>query len=236
LTANIVIMAAGLGIRLRPLTNTIPKPLIKVNGKPIIETIIDGFSQTIVDEIFVITGHLHDEFNYLETKYNNLRLLHNKEFNTTNNIFSLYQYLLLNIDKDTFICEGDVFLSDSFVIDQVPMNSLYYSVKNYDLKKDWGFKVVDEKIESITNSYSNSHLMLGLSFLKYNDFSKISRKIKQMIVDEENKSLFWDEALNSSLNDIHLSVYEIKEHSLFEIDTLSDLERVIKIVGANENY
>jgi CTP:phosphocholine cytidylyltransferase-like protein len=206
-----------------------------VNGKPIIETIIDGFSQTIVDEIFVITGHLHDEFNYLETKYNNLRLLHNKEFNTTNNIFSLYQYLLLDKDQDLFICEGDVFFSGGFMINQIPRNSLYYSIKNFDLKKDWGFKVVDERIESITNSDSNSHLMVGLSFMKKSDFSKISRKIKQMVVDEENKSLFWDEALNLLLNVIHLSVNEIKEFSLVEIDTISDLDRVVKLVGSNEN-
>ncbi|AYC28957.1 nucleotidyltransferase family protein [Paenisporosarcina cavernae] len=42
---SVVLMAGGLGTRLRPLTNDIPKPMLKVGGKPILETIIDGFKQ-----------------------------------------------------------------------------------------------------------------------------------------------------------------------------------------------
>lgn len=42
---QVVLMLGGLGTRLRPLTNNIPKPMLKVGNKPIIETIIDGFKQ-----------------------------------------------------------------------------------------------------------------------------------------------------------------------------------------------
>ena len=42
---QVVLMLGGLGTRLRPLTNDIPKPMLKVGNKPIIETIIDGFKQ-----------------------------------------------------------------------------------------------------------------------------------------------------------------------------------------------
>ncbi|GJM07321.1 MAG: alcohol dehydrogenase [marine bacterium B5-7] len=41
----VVLMAGGLGSRLKPLTNDCPKPLLKVGGKPILENIIDGFSE-----------------------------------------------------------------------------------------------------------------------------------------------------------------------------------------------
>ena len=37
-----ILMAAGMGTRMRPLTETMPKPLIPVHGKPMIETVIDG--------------------------------------------------------------------------------------------------------------------------------------------------------------------------------------------------
>lgn len=42
---QVVLMLGGLGTRLRPLTNDIPKPMLKVGNKPIVETIIDGFKQ-----------------------------------------------------------------------------------------------------------------------------------------------------------------------------------------------
>lgn len=42
---QVVLMVGGLGTRLRPLTNEIPKPMLKVGGKPILETIIEGFKQ-----------------------------------------------------------------------------------------------------------------------------------------------------------------------------------------------
>lgn len=42
---TVVLMAGGLGTRLRPLTENIPKPMLNVGNKPILETIIDGFKQ-----------------------------------------------------------------------------------------------------------------------------------------------------------------------------------------------
>ncbi|MGZ7445986.1 nucleotidyltransferase family protein [Paenibacillus sp. TH7-28] len=42
---SVVLMLGGLGTRLRPLTNDIPKPMLKVGNKPILETIIESFKQ-----------------------------------------------------------------------------------------------------------------------------------------------------------------------------------------------
>ncbi|QGM31025.1 CBS domain-containing protein [Bacillus sp. N3536] len=44
-TNTVILMVGGLGSRLRPLTNDIPKPMLHVGNKPILETIIDGFKQ-----------------------------------------------------------------------------------------------------------------------------------------------------------------------------------------------
>ena len=230
MSANLVILAAGLGNRLRPLTNITPKPLLKINGKPIIETIIEGFSHIVVDEIFVITGHLHEEFNYLEFKYKNLRILHNKYYRSTNNMYSLHQYMLLNKKKDVFICEGDVFFHPNFFIKQHPFRSVYYAVKNSSLIEEWGFSVEDKRIKSIKINNSNSHLMVGLSFINRSDFLKISLKVKRLINDDSNNDLFWDEAVNSMLRELIIEIVEIQDYSLIEIDTLDDLLKVRKLL------
>ena len=66
---NAIIMAAGKGERLRPLTETTPKPLIEIHGTPMIENIISSLKQKGVDDITIVTGYLKDKFEYLKDKH-----------------------------------------------------------------------------------------------------------------------------------------------------------------------
>jgi len=56
-----VILAAGRGKRLRPLTDTTPKPLISIGGKPILEWILRGLRKAGIQEVAVVTGHLNEQ-------------------------------------------------------------------------------------------------------------------------------------------------------------------------------
>lgn len=51
-----VILAAGKGTRMRELTNELPKPMLNVQGKPILEHIIEGIIGAGIREIFIVTG------------------------------------------------------------------------------------------------------------------------------------------------------------------------------------
>jgi len=55
-----VILAAGKGTRLRPLTDTLPKPLVKVAGKPLLDHIV-GALPSSVDELIIVTGYLEEK-------------------------------------------------------------------------------------------------------------------------------------------------------------------------------
>ena len=52
-----IIMAGGKGLRLRPITKKIPKPMIKINGKPILETIINK-AKNRFENFIIITNYL----------------------------------------------------------------------------------------------------------------------------------------------------------------------------------
>ncbi|MCS7089748.1 MAG: nucleotidyltransferase family protein [Verrucomicrobiota bacterium] len=51
-----VILAAGRGTRMRELTRALPKPMLRVQGRPILEHIIDGLGRAGIREIFIVTG------------------------------------------------------------------------------------------------------------------------------------------------------------------------------------
>ena len=58
---KVVIPVAGKGTRLLPLTNHVPKPLLRVAGRPVMDYVIDNLDGLDVEELIFITGHLKDQ-------------------------------------------------------------------------------------------------------------------------------------------------------------------------------
>ena len=85
-----IIMAAGKGERMHPLTEKTPKPLIRVNGRRMIDSVIEGLRENGITEIYVVTGHLKEQFEVLKAKYPGVQLIENPYYETCNNISSLY--------------------------------------------------------------------------------------------------------------------------------------------------
>ena len=100
-----IIMAAGLGQRMKPLTLETPKPLISVNGKRMIDTVIDALRENGITEIYVVVGHLKEKFVGLEEQYPGLKLIENPYYNTCNNISSLY--VARDHIENAIILDGD---------------------------------------------------------------------------------------------------------------------------------
>lgn len=69
-----LILAAGEGTRLRPITYTTPKPLVPINGKPILQYSLEAL-EGYVDEVFIVVGYLADKIkDYYKDRFNNMKI------------------------------------------------------------------------------------------------------------------------------------------------------------------
>ena len=100
-----IIMAAGIGKRMQPVTLETPKPLVSVNGVRMIDTVIQGLLKNGISEIYVVVGYLKEKFVSLEQEYPQVKLIENPYYAIYNNISSLYvarEHL-----EDVMILDGD---------------------------------------------------------------------------------------------------------------------------------
>ena len=62
---NAVLMAAGYGRRLAPITDTVPKGLLQIRGEVLVERQIEQLIAAGIEEIFLVVGYRKDQFSYL---------------------------------------------------------------------------------------------------------------------------------------------------------------------------
>ena len=84
-----VLIAAGFGSRMVPITLNTPKPLVRVGGKRIIDTILDAVYAAGITEVYVVRGYLGEQFDQLLYKYPTIKLIDNPLYNEANNISSM---------------------------------------------------------------------------------------------------------------------------------------------------
>ncbi|PKN20537.1 MAG: class I and II aminotransferase [Deltaproteobacteria bacterium HGW-Deltaproteobacteria-6] len=117
-----VILAAGLGNRMRPLTDTVHKTLLKVGNESIIERIINGLKANGIKDIVVVTGYLADELKqYLLDRSGgiNFTFVNNPRYRETNNIYSLaLAFNEIEIDDDILLVESDL-IYENKIIDKI---------------------------------------------------------------------------------------------------------------------
>ncbi|MHA1515886.1 MAG: nucleotidyltransferase family protein, partial [Candidatus Heimdallarchaeaceae archaeon] len=150
---KVVILAAGEGIRLKPLTDSNPKPLLKVLGEPILKRSIDGFLKFGINSFVIVTHFMEEKIkDYLAKEFPTIEFtfLHQEEIKGTGNAFLLAKS---EIEKDFFIgVNGDCIYSESLLKQTViAARNGFISVGGKHTKEteNFGIIIVDEKEKPI---------------------------------------------------------------------------------------
>ncbi len=219
-----ILIAAGKGERMRPITNEIPKPLVKVHGVPMIETVIGGLKARGVDEIIVVVGYLSEKFSYLPEKYDGLKLIENTEYTVKNNISSIHAALDYMGDCDTFVCEADLYVSDPSIFDSELEGSCYYGKLVPGHSEDWVLDLdANGHICRIGTCGDNAYNMVGVSYFKAADAKLIGEAVKATYEREGHEKLYWDEVVGEKLAELGLTVHPVEIGQIVEIDSVAEL-------------
>ena len=222
-----ILMAAGLGSRMRPLTDTVAKPLVQVNGVPLIETVIAALNKRGVSEIYVVTGYKAEQFEPLTKRYPNLRLIYNAEYATKNNINSVAVVADKMASSACFICEADLFLPNDDVLCRELTKSGYFGKMVEGHSDDWVFDTDETgRITRIGKIGDNRFNMAGISYFRQAEAEKIANAIVEDVKLPENANLFWDEVVDKLVKrgDLDLVVHKVSPSDIVECDTVDDLK------------
>lgn len=219
-----VFIAAGFGHRLVPITLNTPKPLVRVNGTRMIDTLLDAVLAAGIEEIWLVRGYLGEQFDQLLYKYPMIKFIENPIFNEANNISSAMcaRHLL----KNAYVLEADLVLYNPKLITKYQYASNYLGVP-VDKTDDWCFETKNRVITKVSVGGTNCHHMFGISYWNANDGAKLYEDIKHVYEQPGGKERYWDQvALTYRKQNYQLEVRECSFDDIIEIDTFTDLKKI----------
>lgn len=229
-----IILAAGVGSRLRPITDHMPKSLIQVGNKKVLDYQIEGYLSAGLnqEDINIVTGYRSEDIaKYLKEKYPRVKIVENREFATTNNMYSLYlaiNTLEQNRVESLFINNADCIYDYSIIKQMVesPNENLIACKKDVYIEESMKVTVSGDRIVNISKQiHANDAYGVSLDLYKFGSATFVSLKnIISRIIEKEKKINLWTELSFPELftNSTVLPI-DTKNLKWVEIDNKEDL-------------
>lgn len=222
-----IFIAAGFGSRLIPITFNTPKPLVRVHGKRIIDTLLDAVLAVGIQEIIIVRGYLAEQFDQLLYKYPMIKFVENPAFSDANNISSAMcvRYML----SGSYVFEADLLLHNPDLVRKYQYRSNFLGIP-VERSDDWCFTVKDGIIKSQAVGGVNCYQEVGISYWDANDGAKLAEHIEKTYGMPGGKERYWDQVPFVFFpNEYQVEIRECSTEDIVEIDTFKELKAIDKI-------
>ena len=236
-TENAIILAAGQGSRLLPITEHMPKCLIEINSTTILENALNNLSSAGVKNVYVVVGYMAD---LIREKIGNIYLgmsifyIENPQFSITNNMVSL----MLGIEPckgPAWIIESDIFFDSTILDRHYGKYDMLWYVDSQRKDLDGAYIIAEsggrakdlEIVRDVSLLKQNHHKSIGILWVNQTGLPKIFEWLKEGV--EHNKTnLFYDLILAEHIMEINIHINDVNPSKWFEIDTEEDLKNARK--------
>ena len=223
-----IVLAAGFGQRLAPVTLDTPKPLVKVNGVRIIDTLLDALYAKGITNITIVRGYKKEQFDQLLEKYPTIHFIDNPLFNLANNIGSAIQ--AVDVIDRCYICEADLYITNPDVVNKYEYRSNYLGAKVRETD-DFCFKNRNGYVDGYQMGGVDCYQAFGISYWNSEDSDKLRNDLKRVYNSRGGKENLWEMVpLKICKKKYNLEIRKCHKADIIEIDNF------IELIAADRSY
>ena len=239
-----VILAAGMAKRLRPLTDTKPKCLLKVGNRTLLERTVRAMQQAGITEFVVVTGYRGDQIrSFLENlePLDNLEkptfhFLHNADYEHNNNIYSLWMAGEVVRGKDFLLMDSDILCDPAAVVCIAQMQEPALALNRHELGEEEIKVIVDAdghitEINKTCNPADAIGESVGIEKMTAAYSEAIYKELDQMIIKEGLIDIFYERAFERLIPQGYtFKVVDTTDYFSYELDTPEDFQRAQELI------
>lgn len=236
-----VILAAGMAKRLRPLTDTKPKCLLKVGERTLLERTVDAMRQAGIREFLVVTGYRGEMIrSFLEGYAKNgevsFTILDNTDYEHNNNIYSLWMACQKVRGCDFLLMDSDILCDPAAVVRIAQEQTSALAVNRHELGEEEMKVVVDahNRITEISKTCRPEDAMgesVGIEKITADYSEALARELDQMILQEGLIDIFYERAFERLIPQGHtFKVVDTTHYFSYELDTPEDFQRAQELM------
>ena len=241
-----VILAAGMAKRLRPLTDTQPKCLLKVGERTLLERTVAAMTAAGISEFVVVTGYRAEMIKDFLENLDNLEslgkpkftFLHNADYEHNNNIYSLWMAGEMVRGKEFLLMDSDILCDPAAVLRIANEKEAALAVNRHELGEEEMKVVVDAQmhITEISKTCRPEDAMgesVGIEKITATYSEALFRELDQMILNEGLIDIFYERAFERLIPQGHtFRVVDTTNYFSYELDTPEDFQRAQELMPA----